>query len=69
MMTSSFLFQGVEQFGHPGSGGMQGRADPQRKLSFGYVSSYHSPFGLGNDPRFLTLQKDTYECVKQIEGQ
>ncbi|XP_071805361.1 beta-lactamase domain-containing protein 2-like [Asterias amurensis] len=60
---------GVEQFGHPGSGGMQGRADPQRKLSFGYVSSYHSPFGLGNDQRFLTLQKATYECVQQIEGQ
>ncbi|XP_071805405.1 beta-lactamase domain-containing protein 2-like [Asterias amurensis] len=60
---------GVEQFGHPGSGGMQGRADPQCKLSFGYVSSYHSPFGIGNDPRFSALQKATYECLNNLEGQ
>ncbi|XP_022096972.1 beta-lactamase domain-containing protein 2-like [Acanthaster planci] len=61
-------YEGSPQFGHPGAGGMQGRADPQRKLGMSYLSSYGSQFGLGDDPRFMSLQAATYKCIDKLEA-
>ncbi|XP_022104225.1 beta-lactamase domain-containing protein 2-like [Acanthaster planci] len=69
--SSGFLLlkcEGSQQFGHPGAGGQQCVADPHYKLGMGYVSSHFSPYGLGNDPRFLSLQKATYQCIRNLEA-
>ncbi|XP_033641765.1 beta-lactamase domain-containing protein 2-like [Asterias rubens] len=60
--------EGEQQFGHPGSGGAQGRADPKWRIGMAYITSYPTPFSMGDDERFLTLEKATYECVKKLEA-
>ncbi|XP_071805144.1 beta-lactamase domain-containing protein 2-like [Asterias amurensis] len=74
-MKSSFslgffltVFEGNKQFGHPGAGGQQCLADPKQNLGIAYLSSHFSPFGLGNDPRYLSLQKETYKCATDLEA-
>ena len=57
-----------QSFGHPGAGGMQGVAFPARGLGVGYVSSYTSPYGIGNDPRYLTLLEATFQCLDDLEA-
>ncbi|XP_038078915.1 beta-lactamase domain-containing protein 2-like isoform X2 [Patiria miniata] len=61
-------YEGSAQFGHPGSGGMQGRADPQKKIGLSYLSSYNSEFGFGDDPRFTSLQAATHKCIEELEA-
>ncbi|XP_022096881.1 beta-lactamase domain-containing protein 2-like [Acanthaster planci] len=61
-------FQGSPQFGHSGGGSVQGLADPQQKLGMSYVSSYSSIFSLTDDPRFTSLQEETYKCIKEPES-
>ncbi|XP_038047466.1 beta-lactamase domain-containing protein 2-like [Patiria miniata] len=63
-----FDCEGSRQFGHHGAGGQQCVADPQYKLGIAYVSSHFSPYGFGNDPRFLSLQKATYKCVRDLQA-
>jgi len=47
-------FAGEKSFGHYGAGGSVGFADPDRRLSFGYVMN-QMQFGLAGDPRTVAL--------------
>lgn len=47
-------FAGERSFGHYGAGGSVGFADPDRRLSFGYVMN-QIQFGLAGDPRTAAL--------------
>ncbi|XP_038078603.1 beta-lactamase domain-containing protein 2-like [Patiria miniata] len=58
----------AKRFGHPGLGGMHGIADPQRKLGFGYVSSFLSTYTTGRDHRFHPLLEETYKCIEKLEA-
>ncbi|XP_038078605.1 beta-lactamase domain-containing protein 2-like [Patiria miniata] len=58
----------TKRFGHAGLGGMHGMADPQRKIGFGYVSSFLSTYTIGRDHRFHPLLEETYKCIEKLEA-
>lgn len=51
-------------FGHPGSGGSFGFADPQPQVGYAYVTN-RAGFYQGNDPRDLALRNALYRSVGQ----
>lgn len=53
---------GPAAFGHPGAGGSIGFADPQRELTFGFVTNTLGPYVL-MDPRAQKLARITGECL------
>ncbi|XP_072174855.1 beta-lactamase domain-containing protein 2-like isoform X3 [Diadema setosum] len=68
-MIIDYSEDGGKIFGHPGAGGQVAFADPRYQLGFAFTSRCASPFGLGDDPRYLSLQRAMYKCVKRIEGE
>ncbi|XP_071494082.1 beta-lactamase domain-containing protein 2-like [Diadema antillarum] len=68
-MIIDYAEDGGKIFGHPGAGGQVAFADPRYQLGFAFTSRCASPFGLGDDPRYLSLQRAMYKCVKRIEGE
>lgn len=61
-----YAFQGQLMFGHTGHGGQVGMADPTNKLGFMYITNHISIYGLGDDPRYLDLEKEIYRCLDNI---
>jgi CubicO group peptidase (beta-lactamase class C family) len=59
---SDVLVLGADGFGHPGSGGSIGFADPRERLSFGYVMSKLG-FGTGLNARGQSLVDATYRAL------
>jgi CubicO group peptidase (beta-lactamase class C family) len=59
---SDVLVLGSDAFGHPGSGGSVGFADPRERLSFGYVMSKLG-FGTGLNARGQSLVDATYRAL------
>jgi len=53
---------GEEAFGHPGIGGALGLADPDRRLSFGYVMNRMDH--RIRSPRCLALCHALYGCIQ-----
>ncbi|XP_072175015.1 beta-lactamase domain-containing protein 2-like [Diadema setosum] len=68
MMKVNKFVDGVTMFGHHGSGGQWGCADPGHQVGFAYVSSImlHNP--IGDDPRTNQLVQSLYRCVQKIEN-
>ena len=54
---------GQRAFGHPGSGGSLGFADPEREIGFGYVMNQMGPY-LMVDPRARSLVEAMYESLE-----
>jgi len=60
---SGFIYgPNTETFGHSGSGGSFGFADPVRQVSVGYAPNRLTA-GLAGDPRTLPLIAAVYECL------
>jgi len=59
---SDVLVLGADAFGHPGSGGSIGFADPRERLSFGYAMSKMG-FGTGLNARGQSLVDATYRAL------
>ena len=55
--------------GHPGAGGNDAYADMERNIGVGFVARYASAFGLGNDPRFMSVRDVVYQCIDKLEKQ
>jgi CubicO group peptidase (beta-lactamase class C family) len=53
---------GSQAFGHPGAGGSTGFADPERDVSFGFVTNSLGPYVL-MDPRAQKLARVLGQCV------
>ena len=53
---------GVNGFGHPGSGGAMAFADPENQVAFAYVMNQMGPYLLV-DPRPRALADAVYECL------
>ncbi len=53
-------------FGAPGSGGQMVYMDPQYELGWAYLTNHHSIHAIGDDPRYLSLEKAVYESVASI---
>lgn len=53
---------GPKTFGHPGAGGSVGCADPERELSFGFVTNTLGPYVL-MDPRAQQLARVVAACL------
>jgi CubicO group peptidase (beta-lactamase class C family) len=49
-------------FGHSGYGGSFGMADPEARLSIGYVMN-HMGNNLAGDPRQVALLESVYSCL------
>ena len=63
MAHSNFSpFLGGRSFGHYGAGGSVGLADPDRRISVGYVMN-QMHFGLAGDPRTAGLLSAVDACV------
>lgn len=58
----SSVLMGAQAFGHCGSGGSIGFADPAHGLSFGYAMNQHGP-GLLLDARGVALVEALYACL------
>lgn len=41
--------------------------DPIHNIGMAYLTNDLSAFGYGNDPKFLALQKEFYNCLSKIE--
>ncbi|XP_063424445.1 beta-lactamase domain-containing protein 2-like [Mytilus trossulus] len=54
-------------YGHPGYGGQMAFGDPIHNIGMAYLTNDLSAFGYGNDPKFLALQKEFYNCLGKIE--
>ena len=54
---------GQRAFGHPGSGGSLGFADPEQEIGFGYVMNQMGPY-LMVDPRARSLVEAMYESLE-----
>jgi hypothetical protein len=56
---------GPASFGHPGSGGSLGAADPKARVGFGYVSNLWAATLI--DPRAIELTSAVAKCLGQAE--
>ena len=54
-------------FGTPGAGGQMVYMDTEYELGWAYLTNHHSIHAIGDDPRYLSLEKAIYECVLEIE--
>ena len=61
------LFQGGVMFGAPGAGGQMGYADADHHIGWAYLTNFHSIYAIGDDPKYLALERAIYECVQDIE--
>ena len=52
-------------FGAPGAGGQMGYSDPSHNLGIGFLTNYRSIFAIGDDPRYLELERAIYACAKE----
>jgi CubicO group peptidase (beta-lactamase class C family) len=59
-----FPYSHPSAFGHPGSGGSFGWADPTTKVGYGYVTN-RAGFYQGNDPRDMALREAFHRCIGQ----
>jgi CubicO group peptidase (beta-lactamase class C family) len=59
-----FPYAHPSAFGHPGSGGSFGWADPSTKVGYGYVTN-RAGFYQGNDPRDIALRDAFHRCIGQ----
>jgi CubicO group peptidase (beta-lactamase class C family) len=57
---------GPASFGHPGSGGSLGAADPKARVGFGYVSNLWAATLI--DPRAIELTSVVAKCLGQAES-
>lgn len=55
--------KGQVTFGHTGHGGQVGLADPSNQLGYAYLTNHITMYGMGDDPRYLDLEKALYECL------
>ena len=53
-------------YGTPGSGGQMIYMDPQYELGWAYLTNHHSIHAIGDDPRYVALEKTMYQCIKDI---
>ncbi len=60
--SSLFPYGGVGSFGHPGTSGAVGFADPENRIACGYVNNKMAD-GLQPDPRAVRLVNALYESV------
>ncbi|ELU10516.1 hypothetical protein CAPTEDRAFT_156512 [Capitella teleta] len=56
-------------FGAPGHGGQVAYADPEFHLGWAHVTNHPSVFAMGDDPKYLRLEKAIYECAMKIRRQ
>jgi CubicO group peptidase (beta-lactamase class C family) len=54
---------GERTFGHPGLGGSLGCADPDKRMSLGYVMNKPWSGPRGSDPRSTSILEAVYECI------
>ena len=54
---------GERAFGHPGLGGSIGVADPDKRMSLGYVMNKQWGGARGTDPRASSVADAVYECI------
>jgi CubicO group peptidase (beta-lactamase class C family) len=59
-----FPYSHPSSFGHPGSGGSFGWADPTTEVGYGYVTN-RAGFYQGNDPRDIALRDAFHCCIGQ----
>ena len=50
--------------GHTGHGGQVAMADLTNSLGLSYLTNFISIYGMGDDPRYLDLERATYECLE-----
>ncbi|KAL4219700.1 hypothetical protein ACF0H5_022270 [Mactra antiquata] len=55
--------RGDPVLGHPGHGGQNAFADLKNEIGLAYVTNHISLYGLGDDPRFLSLEKEVYAAL------
>ena len=53
-------------FGTPGYGGQMAYGDTENKLGWAYLTNYANPAAVGDDPRYLVLEKAMYESVNNL---
>ena len=46
-----------------------GLADPSNQLGYAYLTNYITMYGMGDDPRYLDLEKALYECLDDYLAQ
>ncbi|XP_071157127.1 beta-lactamase domain-containing protein 2-like [Mytilus edulis] len=57
--------QGDICYGHPGYGGQMGFSDVKDNIGMAYLTNDLSVYGVGNDPKFLALQRQFYKALEQ----
>ncbi|XP_033760354.1 beta-lactamase domain-containing protein 2-like [Pecten maximus] len=57
--------QGGKVFGHTGYGGQMANADLAHNLGLAYITNHLSEYTFGDDPKYLALQKATYNCLQK----
>ncbi|OWF54642.1 Beta-lactamase domain-containing protein 2 [Mizuhopecten yessoensis] len=55
--------QGGKVIGHTGYGGQMANADVANHLGLAYITNHLSEYSFGDDPKYLALQKATYNCL------
>jgi len=60
-----YILQGEDVFGITGYGGQVVIADPHNNLSIAYLTSHLSIYELGDDPRFLDVQRGVYNKLEK----
>ncbi|KAK3611826.1 hypothetical protein CHS0354_040498 [Potamilus streckersoni] len=59
---------GQTVYGHTGHGGQVAMADPSNDLGIAYITNFISIYGMGDDPRYLDLEKAAYEGLRKYQA-
>ncbi|KAL3871009.1 hypothetical protein ACJMK2_039034 [Sinanodonta woodiana] len=59
---------GQTVYGHTGHGGQVAMADPSNDLGIAYITNFISIYSMGDDPRYLDLEKATYEGLRKYQA-
>ena len=54
--------------GTPGTGGQMAYADVEKGLGWAYLTNYHSLYAIGDDTRYLALEKAMYDALEEVEN-
>ncbi|XP_002733758.1 esterase/beta-lactamase LipL-like, partial [Saccoglossus kowalevskii] len=54
--------------GHAGHGGQNAFFDEENHLSFAYITSKLSPYGMGDDTRYQALVKTVFKIIEKIKN-
>ncbi|KAL4217674.1 hypothetical protein ACF0H5_022416 [Mactra antiquata] len=55
---------GYPVLGHTGHGGQNAYADLKNEIGMAYLTNHISVYGMGDDPRFVSLEEEVYAALK-----